>query len=126
MISFKQSRPPNLETLEERWVPATIRVVSGSLFISNLAGGTGLVVEATATPGQIKVTDNGKLVTVSGVGRLISITGTNASDNVTVNLAGNIFGGNVRANLGNGNDSFTITGAGGTLGGTLTVRGGAR
>jgi hypothetical protein len=117
----KKTRRPSLEGLESRWVPATIKLVAGGLYISNLAGGTGLTVAATATPGKFTVTDNGKAVTVSGVGGLISITGTNLADKVTIALGANKFGGNLLANLGNGNDKFSVTGTGGTLGGSLTV-----
>src|SRR5262245_33551089 len=99
----KHTIRPSLEALENRWVPATIKLIGGNLFLSNQAGT--LLVETTATPGTINVTDAGKLVTVSGVGKLISITGTNKNDVVQLKANTGAFPGSVLVNTGNGIDT---------------------
>ncbi len=103
---------PKLEQLEGRWVPATIRLVAGNLFISHQAGP--LVVESTAVAGQFKITDSAKTVIVNGVGSLISITGTNLADKITfqANVAGGnkAFPGNLLINSGNGADLIDLSG----------------
>ncbi|MFO0844796.1 MAG: hypothetical protein U0797_20760 [Gemmataceae bacterium] len=120
MFVHKHVRCPTLERLEDRWVPATIRLVAGNLFISNQTGP--LTVTATATPGKFDVNDNGKLVTVSGVGSLIALTGTNRADTINFKLAGNKFGGDLVLNTGNGNDVVSISGGGaGVIGGNITA-----
>ena len=101
-------------------MPATIRLLGGNLYISNQAGL--LLVETTATPGKLNVTDAGKLVTVSGVGGLVSVTGTNKNDTVQFKANAGPFAGSLIVSTGNGNDTVALqaTAAGG-IGGHVTV-----
>src|ERR1700722_9501507 len=103
----KNSSSPNLETLEQRWMPATVRDIAGALFISNPIGQ--LTVQAATVPGQVTGSDKGSTRTFGGVGRLISITGTNAAD-VIMYTGEPTFNGDVLINSGNGNDQITING----------------
>lgn len=111
---------PKLEGLEDRWVPATIRLVAGNLFVSNQVGP--LTVETTAVSGQVKVTDNAKSVVLNGVGSLIAITGTNLANkiNFVADIAGGNkqFPGNLLINSGNGADTVDLTGR---VGGNVTL-----
>src|SRR5262245_60719592 len=100
---------PALECLEARWVPATIKLIAGNLFVSNQTAA--LTVETTATPGKIMVTDGAKVVTVSGVGGLISITGTNAANLITFVADAGAFPGNLLVNAGNGADAINLEAA---------------
>jgi hypothetical protein len=57
------------------------------------------------------------------VGGTIFITGSNAKDNITVNLNGNSYTGNLFVSSGNGNDSISVvgSGAGSSIGGNVTL-----
>lgn len=116
----KHTFRPQIEGLEARWVPATIRLVAGNLFVSNPAGE--LTVESTAVNGQFKVTDGAKAVLVNGVGSLIAITGNNLANkiNFLANTAsGNqAFNGNLLIRAGNGNDLVNLSGR---VGGNVTL-----
>lgn len=120
-MTRKRFAQPSLEGLEQRWLPATIRLIHGSLLISNQTGP--LVVETMATPGQMKISDAGKVVVVSGVSRLVSITGTNASNSITfvggTDVQGSTpFNGNLLINSGNGADTIDLNGR---IGGHVTL-----
>src|SRR5262245_49384385 len=117
----KYAHRPTLEALEERWVPATIKLIAGNLFVSNQTAA--LTLETTATAGQIKITDGAKVVTVSGVGGLISITGTNAANTINFNADAKAFPGNLLINAGNGADTINLeaTNPPGGIGGNVTV-----
>src|SRR5262245_30344300 len=104
----KHAFRPTLEGLEERWVPATIKLVAGSLFVSNQVGD--LSVETTAVAGQVKVTDNAKAVVVSGVGSLILITGTNLPNKINFVATAKTFPGQLLINSGNGADTIDLSG----------------
>ena len=109
---------PRIETLEERSVPATIKLVAGNLFISNQVG---TLTVTSLGAGQVKIQDGSSSpVVVSGVGTAINITGTNKADAIVVD-ATNPFAGNVLINGRNGNDTINFKG---TIGGNLTVLGG--
>ncbi|MFO0843691.1 MAG: hypothetical protein U0797_15055 [Gemmataceae bacterium] len=120
----KHSFRPVVEGLEDRWVPATIRLVAGNLFVSNQVGE--LTVSTTGTAGQITVNDffnaTDHKVTLSGVGSLISITGTNLANkiNFVADVAGGklAFPGNLLINSGNGIDTVDLTGR---IGGNVTL-----
>lgn len=107
---------PRLESLEERWVPATIRVVNGNLFVSNQRAA--LTVETTAVDGQIRITDGAQVTTVNGVGTLISITGTNLANTINLRAEAQAFPGNILINGRNGNDTINLSG---TFGGNATI-----
>ena len=113
-MNAKHRFRPNLEGLESRWTPATIRLVAGNLFITNPTGNLSVTSQASNT---VLVNDSGKLVTVSGVGGLISITGTNANNTITFD-ATVPYNGNLLVNSGNGNDTVNLIG---TLGGNATL-----
>src|SRR4051812_7324249 len=101
---------PRLEALEQRWVPATIRVVGGVLLVSDQTGPLTITPSANAA-GVVTVSDGGKGgVTVSGVGRLIAITGTSRADSITFNGGTGGFKGDVLIRSGNGDDTVTVSG----------------
>lgn len=109
---------PRVEALEDRWVPATVNVINGTMTISNQTGA--LVIAPQATAGKVDVTDNGKTVTYSGVGTSINVTGTTSGDSIT--FKGNTgFNGNLTINGGNGNDTIDLSGP---ILGNLSVLGG--
>lgn len=119
-MSLKKRQRPQLEVLEDRTVPASVRVVAGNLLITQQVGP--LTVQSTTVTGQFKVTDSAKSVTVNGVGTLISITGTNMANKINFQAnttAGNkAFNGNLLINSGNGADTINI---GGRVGGNATI-----
>ncbi len=114
---------PSLEVLEDRWVPATIRFTSGTLFISNptiLNGASSIsVTQLAANTFQVKNngSDNGTFGVVSN----INIAGTNAKDTVLVDLAGFTYSGALTVNASNGNDTTNLKAAGGQISGNLTI-----
>src|SRR5690242_1956483 len=108
----KNRVPLYLEALEDRWVPATVRFINGTLFISNplVTGGSASLTVTQTANNTFQVKDGATtLGTYAGVGN-INITGSNAKDNVTVNLATFVYGGNLFVNTGNGNDTVVLTG----------------
>lgn len=108
----------SLEALEARWVPATIRLVSGILQVSNQTGD--LTITQVAN-GKFSVLDGAKASgTFSGVNS-IQVTGTNAANKITVDLASFSLGGSLLINSGNGNDTIELLSAGGRIGSSLTV-----
>jgi hypothetical protein len=110
---------PILEMLEDRTVPATVRLLGSGLYISNavaVAGTTNVEVRAVAN-NKFEVYDNGNKIGTFNVGGTINYTGTNLADTLTVNLQGNTFTGNLFASMGNGNDTVDVTGGGALLGG---------
>ena len=121
---------PSLEHLEDRTVPATVRLVSGDLLVSNLlvvGNRASVTLKATANNTfQVVDTEGGtgsaSLGTYGVAGNII-VTGTNASDSITVNLNGHTYAGNVLINSGTGNDSIVVTGAGAgnVIGGNVTL-----
>jgi hypothetical protein len=115
----KHSYRPALEGLEARWVPATIRLIGGNLFVSNQVGA--LTVATQATAGQVKVSDGAASAVFSGVGGLIAVTGTNKIDTITIDSTAKAFPGNVLINALNGGDVLSLTG---DVGGSATVLGG--
>jgi hypothetical protein len=56
---------PRLESLEHRWVPATVNVIGGNLYISEQVGTLNV---SNLVGGQVRVQDSAKDITVSGVG----------------------------------------------------------
>ena len=118
MIKRRGLLRPNLEVLEDRTVPATYRLVAGTLFISNQTG----ILTLTATGGTSVTAQDGAgpLLTFTGIGN-INITGTNLANQVKFDTT-TTFNGNFFFNGGNGNDSVTI--AGGKMLGNVTFQGG--
>lgn len=119
---------PRLESLEHRWVPATVNVIGGNLYISEQVGTLNV---SNLVGGQVRVQDSAKDITVSGVGgtsrSAIYITGTAKND--TINFAANVnytsgafYGGNLYISGGNGNDIFNLAG---TVQSSVTVTGGS-
>ncbi len=133
------STRPQLERLEERCTPATVRAVAGNLLVSAPVGP--LSVEVIA-PGTVRVTDNATNAVFNGISNLISIQGTNLADSIslranvvafpgtvvistlngndTVDLGGN-FRGNVTLVTGLGNDSVVATNNHVRIGGVFTM-----
>src|SRR5262245_49890624 len=104
-----------LEHLEQRWVPATIKLVGSNLFVSNLSG-PAPVLTATIGAGTIAVQDGGGPTLTFKASNLF-ITGTNKNDTITV--TGATMTGNLFINSGNGNDLVTISAA--AVRGNVTV-----
>ena len=125
MHHLRKTYQPGLEALEDRTVPATIRLLpGGNLFISNPfdAGGTTNVQLTAVGNNQFDVIDNGtKLVTVT-VGGTIFYTGSNLADSFTVDMGAFTYTGNLQANMGNGTDTVDLTGAGGAILGNVMVQ----
>ena len=117
-MSARLRTRPWLEYLEDRTVPATVRLVNGMLLISNptiMGSSTSLTVTQDPTiQNKFTVKDgianNGTYSTVGN----INITGTNANDVVTINLNNNTYTGSLTINTENGNDTIAITGGGAT------------
>ena len=102
---MKPSRfTPRVEALEERAVPATIRLIGDSLYISNQVATT-LTLTATA-PNTFTVQDGAQTVANVRVGGTVNITGRTLNDNILVQMNGNTFTGNFLINSGNGNDTI--------------------
>ncbi len=117
----KSRRFPSLEQLEDRWAPATVRFISGTLYISNptVVSGTSNVTVTQMAANTFKVMDgassNGTFAGVSN----ITYSGSNAADRFTVNLNGLTYTGSLLANAGNGNDSVLV--GNGNMRGNLQV-----
>jgi hypothetical protein len=112
-----------LETLEDRWVPANVTFVSGFLIIGPSSGEAAMKLTVTQTAANsFKVVDGAAtLGTFASVGHLL-ITGTNGADSITVNLGAFKYTGSIdNINAGNGNDTINITAAGGGVGGNITI-----
>ncbi len=120
-MKSKSRRLPSLEPLEDRCVPATVRLISGTLYISNptIVGTTTNVTVTQTAANTFSVTDgasnNGTYANVSN----INYTGSNAADRFTLNLNGLTYTGSLLANAGNGNDSVTVNN--GNMRGNLQV-----
>ncbi len=125
---MKQLRrlPLHLEVLEDRWVPATVRFISGSLFVSNplITGGSASLTLKQTAANTFQVLDGSANVgTYSGLSNLY-VTGSNAKDTITVNLNGNAYTGNLFVSSGNGNDTVALANSGaaaGTVAGNVNV-----
>ncbi len=121
----------DLEALEDRWVPATIRFDGSNLTISNLniVGGASILKVIQQTNGSFQVTNNGATEGSYFVTGNLTINAGNAADSVSITLnnaagAAGTLPGNLNVAAGNGNDTFTLTttGTGGTIGGNVTIR----
>jgi len=119
-----------LEGLTERIVPAvSIRAVDGDLVISGIhnTGGQGLAISVSG-PNEVTITDGTKPRGQYAVSGDLILKLSNRADTVTIDFAatGTLDGG-ITANLGNGNDSLTITNSGGgdaVISGAIVVDGG--
>src|SRR5437899_1813528 len=97
----------NLEHLEDRWVPASVLLINGTLLISPSPGEAALTLTVRQTAANaFTVTDQGTLLgPFSPVSNLL-ITGGNGGDSVTVDVNGLNYTGGLLAFTGNGNDTF--------------------
>jgi hypothetical protein len=119
-----------LEGLTERIVPAvSIRAMDGDLVISGIhnTGGQGLAISVSG-PNEVTITDGTKLRGQYAVSGDLILNLSNRADTVTIDFAatGTLDGG-ITANLGNGNDSLTITNSGNdnaVISGAIVVDGG--
>jgi hypothetical protein len=109
-----------LETLENRWLPASVTFVSGYLIIQPSSGEAALNLTVTqSSPNHFTVKDGASTLGTFGPVSNIDITGGNGADSITVNLNALTYTGNIQSiNTGNGNDSVSITGGGAILGST--------
>jgi hypothetical protein len=109
---------PRIEALEDRTVPATYRLISGTLFVTNQTGDL-TITGVTGT--SVQVQDGaGPLLTFTGIGN-VNVTGTNLANKITFNTTAQ-FNGNFFVNGGNGNDTVEVSG--GKLLGNITAMGG--
>ena len=117
-----------LEGLTERIVPAvSIRSVDGDLVISGIHN-TGTLAISVSGPNEVTITDGGKARGQYEVSGDLILNLSNRADTVTIDFAatGTLDGG-ITANLGNGNDSLTITNSGdddAVISGAIVVDGG--
>jgi S-layer protein len=114
-----------VEILEDRWVPANVRLASGYLLISPSAGESALNLTVQQTAANTFTVKDGAstLGTYGPVGYMI-ITGGNGADTITVDLNGLSYTGSILANTGAGNDVISITNNSGTaasIGGDVTL-----
>src|SRR5579872_774385 len=124
----KNRVPLYVEPLEDRWVPATVRLFDGDLFVSDpriTAGSASITLTATAT-NTFKVQDGTSNLGTYNVGGTILLTGSNAKDTITMDLAGHTYTGNLFINSGNGNDTVSIVNSaagstGTTIAGNVTI-----
>src|SRR5687767_7830824 len=119
MLRIRPTRP-NLEYLERRLAPATVRLASGNLYVSHQVGALTITAQGG---GKFTVADGAKAVTVGGVAGLIQVTGTNVGNKITFDANGKAFPGNLLISGGNGADEVVVEGggAGGKIGGNVTV-----
>jgi hypothetical protein len=104
-----------VEPLEDRLVPATVRFVSGTLFITPSTGEAALTLTAKQTAANtFSVKDGATTLGPFGPVSNINITGGNGADSITVDLNGLAYTGNIFASTGNGNDIIDITNSSGT------------
>src|SRR6185436_6783971 len=110
---------PEVEMLEDRTVPATVKLIGSGLYISNavaVAGTTNVEVRAVAN-NKFEVYDNAVKIGTFSMAGTINYTGTNLADTLTINMQGNSFTGNLLATMSNGNDTVDIINGGAILGG---------
>ncbi len=117
----------NLEALEDRWVPATIRFDGSNLTISNLniVAGKSTLTVVQQPSGAFQVKDHGANDGTYFVRGNLTINGNNAADSVSItldNTAGTLPG-NLYVTAGNGNSTvaLTTTAASGVIAGNMTV-----
>jgi hypothetical protein len=105
-----QAKPirPQLETLEDRRVPATVSASGGNLYISNPDGS--LTVQTTSTTGVIRVIDNSGTRNFGGITNLIRITGNNLDNTIRFTATTKPFLGALNVNSGNGSDDLFLNG----------------
>jgi hypothetical protein len=96
---------PRVELLEDRTVPATLRLIAGHAFISNPSTST-LTLTATGT-NTFNLMD-GTLNVNFNVGGTLFIKGSNKADTISIDMAGNTFTGNLLIDSGNGNDVLDV------------------
>jgi hypothetical protein len=108
-----------LESLEDRWTPATIKFTNGVLQISQQTGAL-TVTQTASNTFQVKDGPSGNPVTISGVSSL-QITGTNGSDSVMVDLGTFTYSGSMLLNMGDGNDTVDLRASGGNGRGNVTI-----
>ncbi len=106
------------ERLENRWTPATARVLGSTLFIANPDG---LLTLTFQTSDSVLINDNSLNVTLPAGN--IFLIGTGPGDEIAIDTNGNDFAGEMFLNLRGGADSISIGGAG-SLAGNLTVQAG--
>ncbi len=124
MVPNCSSRALKFEQVESRVCPAVL-VDLGSNGDLAVSGDTAGVVAITALDSDsYQVTEGGVVVaTVDGVSRGIRVDFGASSDVVTIDLAGQTVNGNVQIDLGDGDNSLTLTD--GTIRGHLVIQGGA-
>lgn len=102
----------SIELLEARIAPASIVRLGADLAISHPEGN--LLVETTATPGELKITDNSGTVTFGGIIGKLAIAGRSsgaiAPDQISIVANVSPFQGSLFINAGNGDDTVNLSG----------------
>ncbi len=121
-MKHHSKRRLGLELLEDRWVPATYKLIGSSLYIFNptVTSGTATV-NVSQTANNTFLVSNGSSGIVAGVASNIIYKGVNAPSNLNVNLNTFTYNGGLIATMGNGNDTFQLLAAGGRINGNLTL-----
>src|SRR5262245_57058819 len=105
-MTLKHQFRPTLEGLEERWVPANIKLVHGNLYVSRQFGP--LTIETQKLPGEILVSDGHRSTLFTGVTNRIQVTGTKWGDAINVLANESPFAGDVVIYGGKGPDSVKV------------------
>lgn len=111
------ARLQTIESLEQRWVPATVTGAAGMLFVRDPVGPLAVIYQSG---GVATVIDSARTVAVGGVSRGIFITGSNTSEVITY-IGAAPLGGNLLINALNGDDIVRLQGS---IGGNVTLLGG--
>src|SRR4051812_42662231 len=124
MVPNSNSRTLKFEHVENRICPAVLVNLGSNGDLAVSGDSAGIIAITAVDSDSYQVTEGGALVaTVDGVSRGIRVDLGSSSDMVTVDLAGQTVNGDVRINLGGGDNSLMLTD--GTIRGHLVIQGGA-
>lgn len=118
MKTKKRPHALAIETLEDRWVPATIHYVNGLLSITNITSvAPAALTVVQNSPNGFTVQDGaGSSSSFAGVSNIVIDMG-NAKHNLNFDVNGLTYTGNLTANSHNGSDSINVTNSSATAGG---------
>src|SRR5207247_1561768 len=101
---------------------------SGGLFVSNplINAGTAKLTLTAVSANKFLVLDGGHSLGTYNVGRKIYIAGSNGNDDITIDLNGQDYTGDLLVNSGNGTDMVSVTGnqtgtGTGSIGGNVSL-----
>ena len=124
MVLNRNSRTLQFEHVESRVCPAVLVNVGSNGDLAVSGDTAGAVIITALDSDSYQVTENAAVIaTVNGVSRGIRVDLGGTSDVVTIDLTGQTVNGDVRVNLGGGDNTFTL--ADGTVRGHLFINGGS-